>query len=429
MGYKGKIIMDELAEKYNGNFLKIELLDNEYTGVFKKEDKELYIEVHIDNDKELMKIWDKSNFRLVKAIYFEKPMVFINLFARSIIGNKITFEIDISIEGFDIGQRVSNRKISGFLCSYSGINGFDLSKYYDFNPQEITVKAKCENDEYDLENGKLIYHRTNRMSFSLNNFSFFKMNEFEFSYYKNVSIEKTIKDIWHIRNLLSIFSKKFIAVERIRITNSKNEEAEVYLNYVRKQSVSFNNSVDEYENNNYIIKYNSIKKDFLNIFQNSKLCFNNINQIISMYLDSLETQMPRINGFLAFCQMIEGFSREYDEQGAKKSMIKKEPQKAKKDPELKYRIYSLIKRSNFTFKLSYSRIMKVAEKISKGRNYYTHNDKTKQINELSYNELSQFRYFLEDVLLANIYLQIGISKNIVSNSLNGSIYYDINRIK
>lgn len=421
--------MDELAEKYNNNFLKIELLNNEYTGAFRKVNELLCIEVQIDNDNELMKIWDKSSFKMVNAVYSERPIVLLNLFARGVTGNKITFEIDILIDGFYIGKRIGNRKISNFLCSYIGTDGFDLSRYYDFNSSEATVRAMCVNDEYTLETGKLTYHRTNRLSFGFNHFSFFKVNEFEFSYFKNASMETVLKDIWHIKNLLSIFSKKYIVVQKIEILNSKHEKADVYMNYIKKPCLNFQNEMIEYENNRYIIKYNDIRSDFLNILKKSKVCFNDINQIMGMYLDSMETQMPRINGFLAFCQMIEGFSRKYDEQGAKKSMIKKEPQKAKKDPELKYRIYSLIKRSNFTFKLSYSRIMKVAEKISKGRNYYTHNDKTKQINELSYNELSQFRYFLEDVLLANIYLQIGISKNTISNSLNGSIYYDINRIK
>lgn len=420
--------MDELAEKYNNNFLRIELLNDEYTGVFRKVNELLCIEVQIDDNNKLMKIWNKSIFGMVNAVCSESPIVLLNLFARRLKGNKITFEIDILIDGFYIGKRISNKKISSFLCSYIGTDGFDLSKYYDFKPSEATVRAICENDNYTLKTGKLTYHRTNRMSFKYNRFSFFKLNEFEFSYLKNVSMETVLKDIWHIKNLLSIFSKKYIAVQKIELLNSKHEKADVYMNYIKKPCLIFQNEMIEHENSRYIIKYNDIKNDFSNILKKSKMCFNEISQIIGMYLDSMETQMPRINGFLAFCQMVEGFSREYDEQGAKISMIKKEPKKIKNDPELKYRIYSLIKRTNFIFKLSYSRIMKVAEKISKGRNYYTHNNKSQKIYELSYNELSQFRCFLEDVLLANIYLQIGISKEIISNSLNGSFYYDINRI-
>ena len=70
-------------------------------------------------------------------------------------------------------------------------------------------------------------------------------------------------------------------------------------------------------------------------------------------------------------------------------------------------------------------MFKLSERIAKGRNYYIHHDKSKKSDELTHNKLFDYSYFLEDILLANIYLEIGINKNVIKKAFINPFYYNI----
>lgn len=417
--------MEELIEQYNNQMFKIILSEKEYTAIFRKIDNCLGFEIETNNSIELGKVWKKDSFKVINGQYEGRSIVLINSYIRRTSENKITLKIDIMIDGFIIGKNSNNKKISGFLCSYHGINEFDLSIYYDFSVKENSMKSKCESDKFSCIDGSLIFHKTNHMLLGKNRFLCDKINKFEFLYDKKVSVHTAIKDIWHIRNLLSIFSKKNIVVKDIELYGANNTKARLFMNYVKTPNYQFENEFIEYEKNSFLITYNNIKDTFSDILEDSKECFEKISPVLSMYLDSLEKEMPVLNKFLAFNQMLECFSREYDESNAKLLMITKEPLKKRKDTELKYRINSLIKKVNFIYNFRSTKLFKLAEKIAKGRNYYIHYDKSKKADELTHNELFNYSYFLEDILLANIYLEIGINKNIIKEAFNNPFYYNI----
>ena len=417
--------MEELIEQYNNQMFKVTLAEREYIAIFRRIDNCLGFEIEIDNSVELRKLWRNGIFKVINGTYNEKTIVFINSYTRKTSENKITLKIDIMIDGFSIGKNINNKKIKGFLCSYHGINEFDLSKYYDFSVKKSSIKAKCERDKFSCLEGNLFFHKTNYMSLGWNTFSCNKVNKFEFLYDRKVSVYTAIKDIWHIRNLFSIFSKKNIVVKEIQLYGTNNTKAILFMNYVKTPNYKFENEFIEHEENSFLITYNDIKDTFGNILENSKKCFEKITPVLSMYLDSIEKEMPVLNKFLAFNQMLECFSREYDEVNAKLLMITKEPSKSKKDTELKYRINSLIKRINFIYKFRSTKMFKLAEKIAKGRNYYIHHNKSKKSDELINNKLFDYSYFLEDILLANIYLEIGINKSVIKKAFTNPFYYDI----
>jgi len=422
-------IMNELIEKYANQVFSVYLCGNDYNAIFRAKNNILYFEVKIDKETEIIKIWNKKVIKLIDGIYNDHKIVLIKSYANSICSNVIKFTIDILLDGFTIGKNVKNKKITKFLCSYSGINEFDLSNYYTHNISEDTVKALCMNDEYLIPSGNLIFHRTNRIKSGLYAVNIEKINEFEFVFNKRTDIYSAIKEIWHIRNLFCIFSKKNIVVDKISLYSNNDQSGTLFMNFVNNTIKRIRDPIIEHEEKRFIINYNNIKDSFGDILQKSKTCFENISPIISMYIDSKENKMPKLNKFLAFCQMIEGFSREYDDINSYQLMIKKEPKKAKNDTELKYRLNSLIKRVNYLFRYKTKKIADLSEKISKGRNYYIHHDKTKKFNELTNDELFNYGFFLEDILLANIYMEIGINKNVIKKSyFNKCFYYDKSRL-
>ena len=419
--------MKELIKKYNNKQFTVNIYDKEYNAVFRGENDKLYFDVNIKQDKELSKIWNKRVIKLINGKYNEHDITFIEPHVSAMSYKTITFTINIFIDGFEIGKNIKNKKISKFLCSFSGINEFDLSKYYEQDIEQDTVKALCMNDEYLLDSGKLIFHRTNKIASSLTGIKIDKINEFEFEYNKKTDIYAAIKDIWHLKNILCIFSMKNITVNTITFYTNNNKSGIVFMNYINEAIKKSENEIVEHMENSFVINYNNIKDCFGQIIEKSQECFENIFPIISMYIDSIEKEMQKLNKFLAFCQMLECFSREYDESEAHALMVKKEPTKANNDTELKYRINSLIKRVNYLFRFKTKRITKLSEKIAKGRNYYIHHDKTKKNNELTHDELFYYGYFLEDILLANIYMEIGINKKVIKKScFNNSFYYKNN---
>lgn len=417
--------MEELIEQYSNQMFKVTLSEREYIAIFRRIDNSLGFEIETDNSVELRKLWRNDIFKVINGTYNERPIVLINSYTRNTSENKIALKIDIMIDGFSIGKNTNNKKIRGFSCSYHGINEFDLSRYYDFSVKEESIKAKCESDKFSCLEGDLFFHKTNHMSLGWNMFSCNKVNKFEFLYDRKVSVHTAIKDIWHIRNLLSIFSKKNIAIKEIELYGSNNTKAILFMNHIKTPNYKFENEFIEHEENRFLITYNDIKATFGKILDNSKKCFEKIDPVFSMYLDSIEKEMPVLNRFLAFNQMLECFSREYDEVNAKLLMVTKEPSKNKKNTELKYRITSLIKRINFIYKFRSTKMFKLAERIAKGRNYYIHHDKSKKSEELTHNKLFDYSYFLEDVLLANIYLEIGINKNVIKKAFINPFYYNI----
>ena len=97
------------------------------------------------------------------------------------------------------------------------------------------------------------------MSLGWNTFSCNKVNKFEFLYDRKVSVHTAIKDIWHIRNLLSIFSKKNIAVKEIQLYGTNNAKAILFLNHVKTPNYKFENEFIEHEENSFLITYNDIR--------------------------------------------------------------------------------------------------------------------------------------------------------------------------
>ena len=266
--------MEELIEQYNNQMFKVTLAEREYIAIFRRIDNCLGFEIETDNSVELRKLWRNGIFKVINGTYNEKAIVLINSYTRNTSENKITLKIDIMIDGFSIGKNINNKKIKGlstfssiffsakikgFSCSYHGINEFDLAKYYDFSVKESSIKAKCESDKFSCLEGNLFFHKTNHMSLGWNTFSCNKVNKFEFLYDRKVSVHTAIKDIWHIRNLLSIFSKKNIAVKEIQLYGTNNAKAILFLNHVKTPNYKFENEFIEHEENSFLITYNDIR--------------------------------------------------------------------------------------------------------------------------------------------------------------------------
>ena len=70
---------------------------------------------------------------------------------------------------------------------------------------------------------------------------------------------------------------------------------------------------------------------------------------------------------------------------------------------MKYMIYSLIKKVNDVYNLTDQDIDQISNNIKNARVYYIHYKKKNSVKKLSYEEQFEYSYFMQDIVLLNIY--------------------------
>lgn len=415
--------MEELM-KYYENKLFIVWIDNiEYTAVFRNIEDELGFE--INHYKKISRNIVKRKIDLLEGLIGDRRITIIEPMLFLYDDENVAFKFDMMLDGFFLEKNVKNKKIKSFECSYYGLNKFDFLSCINHEDGK-KFKINCQRDLFKLKKGELDIIRSGKISYNKNEIKINKINCFKQKYTNNVNIFEAVKDIWHLKNLFSIFSKKEIGVEKISVYCDSENDAILFMNLVKEPKYNYKDELSEIMENRFLIHYEDIKNNFEEIYINSKECFKRIEPILQIYLDTLEKEMPLLNRFLSFNQMIEGFSREYYDKESLEEMISIDEKKKKKtDAELKYRISYMIKNVNEIYNFQKSKCLKIANKIALGRNYYIHHDKSKRINQLTRVELRRYTCFLEDILLANIYLELGIEKNVIKEAFKAPIYYKI----
>lgn len=409
--------MEDLIEYYKDKMFIVTIEDVEFTAAFRLLEKELCFEINHYGKipYEMM----RRKIDVIEGMLEDREISILNANINYFSNEQVIFKFDMILDGFLLGTKCSNKKISKFECTYHNLEKFDnyhvitLEDNKRFNVNYIS-------DLYNLNNYKLNIIRTSEICFKNSNVSFSKKMLFKGDYSKKVDIYSVIKDIYVLRNLFNIFSKKEIEPKNIKVFYKEDIYATVFMNLVFKP-IENELLINQ---NRFLVCFNDIKNNFEKIYQKYYKCQQEITPILQIYFDSREKEMPILNNFLSFNLMIEGFSREYYDKESFEDMVRLDlNKKNKKDVELKYRIYFLIKMVNFIFNFNDKKIIKISEKIALGRNYYIHQDKNKILNSLSRIEMLRYTAFLEDLLLANIYVRIGIDKELIKKAFDFNLFY------
>lgn len=414
--------MESLIKYYENNVFMVWIDKKEYTAIFRFIDDEIVFEI---NHYKTLDYESNKRFDTLEGFYEDRNITIINSYIFSYDNQVVMFKFDMMLDGILLKNNEKNKKIKSFKSSYYGIEGFDLLSCINYDVNN-NLKLNCENDSFNIREGIIEYCRNSEIIYTKKNVIINKDRIIKINYMNEVDVYKVVKDVWHFKNLLSIFSKKEIGVKLIKVYSDNDNEAILFMNMVRQPKYKYKNEILEILQNKFFIHYEEIKDEFSNIYEKSCECFERINPILQIYLDNLESEIPKLNKFLSFNQMIEGFSREYyNKESIDEMYLNDKTKKSKKDCELKYRISYLIKKVNFIYNLESEKIMKISQTISTNRNYYTHYDKTKKENILKTIDLIKYTYFLEDVLLANIYLKLGINEDVVKDAFIQTPFYKV----
>ena len=119
---------------------------------------------------------------------------------------------------------------------------------------------------------------------------------------------------------------------------------------------------------------------------------------------NIRNRIPNLTRFISDITMLEYYSREYDKEKPLKRTKKRNPKKS--EPQFVDMVYSLIENANSIFNFTADDILKISKIIKDARTYYIHY--VRNGVELRPDKLFRICYFIEDVVIINIYRQIGI---------------------
>lgn len=216
-----------------------------------------------------------------------------------------------------------------------------------------------------------------------------------------MSYEDIINIIYKIKSFLMLMNKKNIYFKNVILCEKTNNIQ--LIDCYKEQKKEITNSNLDFHMDKRCIKYEDIDK-FGIIFDNYILNYSKLSDIIEMYYDAVSNRFPNSTRLLNSINMAENMSVEFFDCQALKLTQKLKPKK--KSAELVDRIKNLITNVNSVFSFSTSEIDYLSTKIINARTWLVHHKK--QGGSFNYDQQLRFYSFIEDLVLLNIYIIIGI---------------------
>lgn len=387
-------------EQLIGKVVVITFNDKKYNGEIIQADTHLLLEIDMANYfEEWLKI-DPSIPTLPGYLVCNKQKVtFINCefcgrSSHSIPSNnttptylKLRFSLDWIVLGTELNG-VNSKEIDNICVEFKNDSEFfpESLHAYDWEKQIINLFAKTlsfnvSNNVYNIEVNNSLNSDENRLELQ-------KEIVYSVHFDKPITLQESIKRIYQLKGLLMFLLKKNI------IINDK---------YIRTKDYSIIRIFDTFQNNNFenkaiidSLKHRTITFTDIDNFEavlNSYISFwDKLYPFIELYHQTTSSNCSNLIKFLNSMSMVEYYSRTFDLQNNSTCLFD--------------RIKSLIVNVNSILGYSQQEISGITKKIKSGRNFYIHYDNRNL--ELDYNQLFHYAYFIEDIILLNIYQLLGI---------------------
>lgn len=344
-------------------------------------------------------------------------------------GNPVLFAtVDYQIDRLLLGKKItrqSSKKIEKYIVYYENINYFTNDKPYKVCfENQFTFKSTPTKYKLDIKNCHIIINFSSQINQSYDTLLLSRKTLVSFTHNKKINLLKTLDNIYIFRNFLMILLKKYISVK----------EQYVFFESERFKLLDCNdNTVNKLEKdteknffNYYNIKIENIP-NLSEIYQRFYKNYNKLYALLEQYYNLTKYDVPDLIRVVNSITMLEYYSRAFDNKSALKltKLKKQTPKKSTiKDAEFKDRVISLINKVNSKFNLSPSEINQISENIKNIRVYYIHYKDKSTVKKLSYTEQLKYAYFIQDIILLNIYNLLKL--DITSSSLNPFLGYFYN---
>jgi len=397
-------------EDFNNISVKVKIGKKNYSAILLK--KNNYLIMRIDMLKDI-EFWrnDTKDYPILNGnlLYGNQKITFLNCqcVRHSCSGVKEITEatLDYRIDRIILGKKLTKeeyKNISHYEVEYNNIDCFTNNKPYSTNYKTLEYKGNLNSYDIKLDNMQISMIFTCSEEIGDNLFAIKRKTFVIFNHNKKINIASVLDNIYMFRNFLMILLKKAIIVEKqyIFLGNEK------YCLFDCRNDVLIDIGKDLEEHLNHrCLKIEEIK-NISEICQKFYNKYNELHPLIELYYNVTQFSVPNLTRFVNAITMLEYFSRTFDFKAALLMTQNNLPKR--KDPEYKCMVASLINNVNSVYGFTQNDIEQISKNIKNARDKYIHYLNKKSTKQLSYDEQFWYSYFMEDIILLNIYNTINL---------------------
>lgn len=417
-------------KSFNNLSVRVKICKKTYIGTLLI--KNDYLILRIDMTKDIEN-WRNhtENFKILTGnlLHENTEITFLNCrcISQSCKGteNIISATLDYRIDRILLGKKITKQEyknINEYEISYNNIDDFTNSRPYSVDYKKLEYKGELNNYIIILKDYTISIDFSCDINQKDNSVSINRHTTVLFSHNKKISLIKVFENIYKFRNFLMLLLKKRITVEKQHVIFGE----EKYQIFDCTDEMLSEISEDLKEQLNYrclkIEEINNLNEIYQKFLDN----YDKLYPLIELYFNVTQYEVPNLTRFVNAITMIEYCSRTFNFSSAISLTKKRNPKK--NDAEYKDMVISLINNVNLIYNFTTTEIEKIAENIKNARVYYIHYKNKLTVKRLSYDEQFWYSYFIQDIILINLYkmlnLDIGRYKYISFNDF----YYNTNNL-
>ena len=413
---------------FNNQVATVKLGGKKFVAKFYEINNKLILKVNLKNDIQLSNTLQKDLPYIKGILVFDNTELYLhNCMFKGIYYKGVYPNTKITIEYIVDRVLVGNNKISWtkkILKNYDivldNIDCLTFDKPYimdkDMKYTDNLTNYLIENDSYSVNIcfGCSVLHGDNCLHID-------RETRVSFSHKNNINISKVIENIYTFRNFLMIILKRKIDVKSLNIIIDD-----------KSYSIYYCNDYDKLENteilehlNHECLKIEQIE-NISQIYKNFCKNYKKLLPFLELYYNITNFKVPALTNFLNCTTMLEFYARTYE--FSKSLKLTKSKNNKKTDPEYIDMVSLLISQVNSIYNFTNQEIDQIATNIKSARIYYTHY-KTKQTSKkLTYDEQFSYSFFIQDIVLLNIYKLLKLDIDKYSNITFSDFYYEKNEL-
>lgn len=410
----------------------LKINDKDFYGTFYIKNQKLFLNINMTNDIEE---WRNTcdDIECISANFVEdnKKITLLNCMYSGhsstgydpILNASAIFWIDRVLLDYDLKEYSANF-ISSISVEYADISWFTNKKVYKNEILKDSISIIPIYKEFKMNDKTIIFDILPSFSEYSNSIKVSGIMRFTYVFNNKQTLDSSLKYVYFIKNLLMLFGKRNINV----ITQKINEELQTYelIDCGVDKNIKFESEeLIEHLNHRNGFKIEDLD-NFISIIDKFERLYERLNPLLELYYNVVKYKIPNLTRFVNGLTMLENYSREFDDTNALALTIAKNGKKPKNGADFIDRVKSLIININDVFNLSTTKIDNISKKIKDARTYYVHYDSSGL--KLDESEIFNYVYFIEDIIILNIYLSLGIDINKIEYVSYNDYYYDITKL-
>ncbi len=411
--------------KYNGK---------EYSGTFFIKEERLILSIMITTDiEEWRKIVNDIEVLSAYLIDNNRKITLINcrhcgnsaLGVDTIISAQSNYWIDRILLDYEL-ENVDNTFINSIFAEYDDICWITKGSIYrqDIINDKIDINPVFK--KYKLEDKDVIFCMLPSFVGNDYNMTISGNRGFKIKFNVNKSIDEALKYIYLIKNLLMILGKRNIKVINQEIIDDIRHYRIIDCGGDKEYN-KINIDLTEHLDHRIGIKIEDFD-DFDIVLSNFEREYDRLMPLLELYYNVVKYKVPNLTRFVNAITMLEYCSREFDNVNAlNKTIQKHQGYTPKNGADFVDRVSSLIEKINDVYQLDLKDIEIISKNIKDARIYYVHYDPSGK--KLTDNQLFRYVYFIEDLIILNIYLIVGFNINKFGNISYNGCFYSIDNLK